>query len=214
MLTHYHGDHSLVLGEFKDSCLIGSYLVTQKILDRKKMEWSQAGLEKWKQEKPEEAWRLDEVEVLAPTVSFQNTLIIRDDDLMVELHHAGGHTDCSSYAYAPHEKVIFAGDLMFAKCFPYAGDPTCDPDRWIEIFQEFLALDFEKLVPGHGPIVGRDEVEKHLRFFEALKQATKEAITAGKDHEAIEVPKFYELDEEKAWIKTNTLKHLYTFYKN
>jgi len=68
--------------------------------------------------------------------------------------------------------------------------------------------------PGHGPGVGKDEVEKHLVFFKTLRDATKEAIKADRGHEAIEVPEFYDLDEEFAWLKTATLQHWYTFYKS
>lgn len=214
VLTHYHDDHALVLGEFKDICLLGSHLVAQKILDRKNTEWSKARFEHWKQEKPEDAEWLEEVEVLAPTVSFQNRLGIRDDALSVELYHSGGHTDCSVYAYAPQEKVIFAGDLLFAKVFPYAGDSSADPDRWIEIFEEWLALDFEHVVPGHGPVVGRDEIMRHLNFFNALKQATQEAIAAGKGPDEIQAPEFYEVAEEWCWIKTGTLQRFHTFYQD
>jgi hypothetical protein len=103
---------------------------------------------------------------------------------------------------------------MFAKSFPYAGDPTCDPERWMDVFRDFLSLDFEKLVPGHGPVVGKDEVEKHLAFFEALRDATKEAIETGRGHEAIRVPEFYGSDEEDNWGRKATLEHWHAFYKD
>jgi glyoxylase-like metal-dependent hydrolase (beta-lactamase superfamily II) len=109
--------------------------------------------------------------------------------------------------------VLFAGALMFAKGFPYAGDPTCNPERWMDAFRDFLPLDSEKLVPGHGPVVGKEEVEKHLAFFEALRDATKEAIKAGRGYEAIEVPEFYGADEEGNWGRKATLEHWYAFYK-
>jgi len=213
-LTHSHLDHAFGVAPFKDTCLVGSHILTQNILKRKQTEWTPEFFAQWKQNTPADAEWIDEVEILVPTLSFQQNLEIRDDELVIELHHVGAHTNCSAYAYVPQEKVLFAGDLMFAKGFPYAGDPTCDPDRWIKIFKEFLTLDFEQLVPGHGPVVGKEEVRKHLQFFEALKEATRKAILAGKTQEEIEVPKFYEVTEESAWVKTNTLKHWYQFYKH
>jgi hypothetical protein len=83
----------------------------------------------------------------------------------------------------------------------------------MDVFRDFLALDFEKLVPGHGPLVGRDEVEKHLAFFEALRDATKEAIEAGRGHDEIEVPEFYDLGEMTDWVRQATLERWYAFYK-
>ncbi|MCP4536489.1 MAG: MBL fold metallo-hydrolase [Chloroflexi bacterium] len=214
LITHYHSDHVFGAAPFKDTCIIGSTDLTATILKRKNNEWSPEAIERWKQDNPTEDtdW-LDQVEILVPTLGFRDKLEIRDDDLVVELVHGGGHTNCSTYAYVPHEKVLFAGDFMFAKSFPYAGDPTCDADRWLDVFCEFLSLDFEKLVPGHGPVVGRDEVEKHLAFFKALRDATREAVKADKGHDAIEVPEFYGVDEKDAWIKQTTLEHWYAFYK-
>jgi len=213
LVTHCHPDHVFGTAPFKDTCIIGSVELAANVL--RMAEWTPEIMEQWKQANPTEAvdW-FDEVEILLPTLGFQDRLEIRDADLIVQLFHAGGHTSCSSYAYVPQEKVLFAGDLMFAECFPYAGDPTCDPERWMGIFGDFLSLDFEKLVPGHGPVVGKDEVEKHLAFFEALRDATKEAIRADEGHEAIQVPEFYGADEEDDWGRKATLEHWYTLYKN
>jgi len=215
LVTHYHHDHVFGVAPFKDTCIIGSIELTANILKRKDTEWSPEALERWKQNEPaEDADWLDEVKILVPTLSFCDRLEIRDDDLVVELYYAGGHTNCSTYAYVPHEKVAFAGDLMFAKRFPYAADPTCDPERWMDAFRAMLSLDFERLVPGHGPVVGKDEVEKHLGFFETLRDATKRAIRANKGPEGIEVPGFYGPDEEDAWIRKATLEHWYKFYES
>ena len=197
LLTHYHADHVFGAAPFKDTCIIGSTELVANILERRDTEWSPEAIGRWKQTNPTEDtdW-IDDVEILVPTLGFRDRLEIRDGDQVVKLFHSAGHTNCSTYAYVPHEKVLFAGDLMFAKGFPYAGDPTCDPDRWMDAFRDFLSLDFEKLVPGHGPVVGKDEVEKHLAFFEALRDATQDAIRAGKSHEAIQVPDFYGSGQE------------------
>jgi glyoxylase-like metal-dependent hydrolase (beta-lactamase superfamily II) len=214
LVTHYHADHVFGVAPFKDTCVVGSTELVANILKRKDTEWSPKAIERWKQNNPDDdtGW-LDEVEIIIPTLSFEDRLEIHDGDQVVEFYHAGGHTSCSTYAYAPHEKVLFAGDLMFAEGFPYAGDSTCDPDRWMDAFREMLSLDFEKLVPGHGPVVEKDKVEKHLAFFEALRDATKEAIRADKGSEAIQIPEFYGSDDgEVPWIKV-TLEHWYMFYK-
>jgi cyclase len=213
LITHYHADHVFGAAPFKDTCIIGSTELIANILERRDTEWSPEAIEQWKQNIPaEDADWIDDVEILVPTLGFRDRLEIHDDDQVVLLYHSGGHTNCSTYAYVPQEKVLFAGDLMFAKGFPYAGDPTCDPERWIDVLRSFLSLDFEKLVPGHGPVVGKDEVEKHLAFFEALRDATQDAIRAGESHEAIQAPEFYESSEEHVWAKAATLERWHAFY--
>ncbi len=215
LVTHYHADHVFGMAPFEDTCIVGSTELIANILKRKDTEWSPEAIARWKQNNPSEdmGW-LDEVEILVPTLGFRDRLEIRDGNQVVEIIHTGGHTDCSTYTYVPHERVLFAGDLMFARGFPYAGDPSCDPERWMDAFREMLSLDFDKLVPGHGPVVERDEVEKHLAFFEALRDATRDAIAAGKGPEAITVPEFYGLDEQDAWVKKVTLAHWHKFYQD
>ncbi len=212
LLTHYHSDHVFGAAPFADTCMIGSTDLVANIL-RKKADWSPEAIARWKQDNlaggPD--W-LGEVEIVIPPLAFQGRLEIRDGDQVAELYHSSGHTNDSTYAYVPHEKVLFAGDLIFARMFPYAGDPTCDPDRWIATLQHFLSLDLDKFVPGHGPVIERDEVEKTLSFFEALRDATRAAVAAGKGPEEIELPEFYELDEQDAWLKKSTLEHLHGFY--
>jgi glyoxylase-like metal-dependent hydrolase (beta-lactamase superfamily II) len=213
-VTHYHPDHVFGVAPFGDTCIIGSTDLTANLLKRRDSDWSPKALERWKQSESGDAAWLDEVEIIIPTLGFRDRLEIRDADLVIELVHTGGHTNCSSYAYVPQEKVLFAGDLMFAEGFPYAGDPTCDPERWMGVFRQFLSLDFVKLVPGHGPVVERGEVEKHLAFFEALRDATRAAIGAGKGYDTIEIPEFYGADEEENWGRKATLGHWYAFDKD
>lgn len=214
LLTHCHGDHVLGLAPFEDLCVVGSTVLRQNMLDRLHTEWSAENFAKWKQEVPADAEWLEQVKIVLPTLNFRNTLEIWNNDKVIEFHHAGGHTSGSSYAYIPKEKVLFAGDLMFAEGFPYAGDATCDPEQWMLVFETLLALDFDTLIPGHGPCVGKDEIKKHLHFFRDLKRATQSAIAVGKPCDAIEVPSgFYEVSEEHQWIKDRTLKHWHQFYR-
>jgi glyoxylase-like metal-dependent hydrolase (beta-lactamase superfamily II) len=212
LITHYHDDHVFGAAPFKDACIIGSRELATNILERRETDWSPQALEEWKRNDPDVADWAGDVEILVPSLCFRDRLEVRDDDLSVTLVHAGGHTSCSAYAYFPNEKVVFAGDLLFAHSFPYAGDETCDPERWMEALREILTLDFEKLVPGHGPVVGKDEVENHLRFFEALREETIKAVKTAGGPGAIRLPEFYPLTDESNWRKTTTTKRWYEFY--
>jgi cyclase len=213
ILTHCHADHAMTLGEFKDTCIISSEQAALKIQQLKTSDWSQEGLEKWKQEKPEDADWLKDVEIVVPSVGFNDRAVLYDEERRLEVVYSGGHTDCSVYAYSPEEKVIFAGDLLLGKAFPFAGDETMDPEKWISVFEEWLSLDFQKIVPGHGLVVERDEVEKYLVFFKALKQSVRDAISAGRKAEEVVMPEFYPVPEDFIWLKTGTLKGFYEYYK-
>lgn len=110
---------------------------------------------------------------------------------------------------------MFAGDLIFAKTFPWGGDPTVDPDEWILVLKEFQQMDIEKIVPGHGPICDLSEVNVYLEFFEPVARIMKELITEGRSQ--VEVvrfdgyPEFYASETPER--RRDTLIQWYQVYK-
>ncbi|MFX0063539.1 MAG: MBL fold metallo-hydrolase [Candidatus Hermodarchaeota archaeon] len=192
VLTHCHGDHTQGLNSFKDTKMICSNQTVKAM--------------------PKSFQRAE-----FDTVTFSDKFLIEDDDLSVEIYHAGGHTAGSLYIWFPQERVLFAGDLIFAKSFPYLGDPNCNPDQWIEALNNFLLLDFEKLVPGHGPVVGKEEVQKHLDFFEEFKMNTLDTINSGKSASDIIIPDFYKYFSPRAGkdasVRKSAKRNFYKFYK-
>ena len=187
ILTHYHSDHVLGIPVFKDCDIITS--------------------EPYK--------KLRRTVKHNPKITFEKSLVLKDGKSSVEIVHAGGHTMDSSYIYFPQEKTLFSGDLIFAKTFFYAGDRTFNPQRWTEVLKRFMTMKIETIVPGHGPICSKEEVEKYIRFFETTSSIMKELIKAGaKEKEAVEntdFPDFY--PEYREGVRTLALTNWYRFYK-
>ncbi|MFX0064128.1 MAG: MBL fold metallo-hydrolase, partial [Candidatus Hermodarchaeota archaeon] len=191
-ITHSHGDHVFGMKAFKDTTIIGSSKLVSIMTENAKTRWTPEALDEWKKDNPDIAPLLEDVEIVFPSIGFETKLEIIDGNLKLELYQSGGHTACSSYAYFPHEKVMFSGDLIFAKTFPYAGDPSCNPNLWIRTLEHFLTLDVEKFINGHGPVVDRKEIEKHLSFFKELRDRVKTGLAAGRSIDTIQMPDFYE----------------------
>lgn len=185
-VTHYHGDHTRGIEAFRDTVVVGSRQLHHQMT---------------RDGKP-----------YPPELTFTDKLIIEDGGHNVELHYAGGHTVCSSIAYFPEERVIFLGDLLFSDEFPWAGDPSCDPDQWIAFFEETLRLDFIHVVPGHGPLCDKGEVRRQLRFLKELRVNTIKVVETGADPADIEVPTIYEGVPESR--DKRTARHFYKFYSN
>lgn len=193
LITHYHGDHTFGVKAFENMIVIG----TKNLLERMKSKLTTD-------------WYHIKDEITLPNLILTDKLRISDNGFDIDIFNAKGHTNCSSYAYFVNEKVLFAGDLVFAEQFPWAGDISCDPDKWIEVFKDFLKLDYSKLIPGHGPIVGKEEVKKQLEHFQKLRDATIKAIMDNKSVFDIERPEFYQAASESVIIRT--LQHFYKFY--
>ncbi|MFX1539141.1 MAG: MBL fold metallo-hydrolase [Promethearchaeota archaeon] len=207
--THYHGDHIFGAPVFKDIPIISSKKTLENLTNRDTLK----PLEEWKSSLIIEEPELTEgIEILKPSICFQKQLILRDDDLSLEIHHSGGHTSGSSYIYFPVEKALFTGDLIFQDIYPYAGDPTCNPDVWIAQLENFQKMDVETIIPGHGSILnGRKALNKHVAFYKSLKRVVLDAINDNNAADTIHAPEFFQMEAD-IW-KPVAVEYWYNFYQ-
>ncbi len=209
VITHYHGDHIFGIKPFKEICVLSSEL-TSKIMtnDETKTRYAEfiKGVAK-------EGPIGEGIEYIVPTLLFKDKLTIQDEDLHIEIYHTGGHTAGSSFISFPHEKVVFAGDLLFENKFPYAGDPTCDPELLINALKKMQEIDADIYIPGHGPTMkGASSLDRHIKFYNEFRNIVKDAIRDKTTSEKVSIPDtFGEPDEGR---KNMTVNHWLNFYKN
>lgn len=218
-ITHYHGDHIIGNQHFSDCDIIGS----KWTLDRLNI-----GIPKWTDEIFEEQKkRIDDplalvgLKLTPLNKSFEGQMELVDGDVKVIVKQTGGHTKGSSYIYCPNYKVLFAGDNLFIDSYPWGGEETCDPDKWIAILKEYLSMDVDYFVPGHGPVSDKEPLKYILAYFELVKSTILEMASEGKSEKEI-LKKCYNLDfypineEEKGDVemKELTLKKWYNFWVN
>ena len=210
LLTHVHGDHVFGNQAFEDCVIVSHRRLREKMEESLRGEWAPGNLEKMledvRRNRPDRAHLYEGLRIVLPTKTFSK--IWRIDG--VELIHTGGHTDCSSVVYIPDERVLFAGDIVFVKTFPWAGDPTADPDAWIRAFRKILSMDVKAIVPGHGPLCDKEEVETQLKWFTAVRKEMKALIAEGATEEdAVShegYPAFYESVGDR---RERSLRHWY-----
>ena len=118
--------------------------------------------------------------------------------------------------YFHPENILFAGDLVFCKQYPYAGDPTNNPSEWINVFEMILKMPVERIVPGHGPLCGKEEIQTQLTYFKQLEAWVKDKITQGITFDAIQkdedlgpTPPYDERAERRL---PATIERLFNFY--
>jgi glyoxylase-like metal-dependent hydrolase (beta-lactamase superfamily II) len=104
-----------------------------------------------------------------PTVMFADRMSLDLGDMRVELISvAESHTDDSLIVYVPGVKTLFAGDILFTGYHPYLADG--DIPAWGKSLDAIKAMDVEKIIPGHGPVSTKkdlDDMKSYLTLFDA-----------------------------------------------
>ncbi|MGC9779118.1 MAG: MBL fold metallo-hydrolase [Candidatus Heimdallarchaeota archaeon] len=177
VITHPHGDHIYGTKVFSDCRIISSKETSDRIRQSRK-DLTPEKIEEMKKN-AEDPSLFDGLEILIPTETFEHRLVIEDFDEQLIIKRTGGHTEGSSYIYYPKAKALMAGDNLFINSFPWAGDPTANPQKWIDTFKEYLSLDVDFFIPGHGPVSGKKKVQEYLDYFEKVIVLMRKLITEG-----------------------------------
>jgi cyclase len=156
VLTHAHDDHA---GGLKLFPAAGAVLVH-----------------------PNARKRLEAEGVRASFVEVEREVQITLDGEVVRVLNVGsGHTDGDLVALLPGRKLLVAGDLINNGIQPYCDDRFGgDILTLARTFPLLMELDFEKVVPGHGDVMPRAQVQRLAEYFVALEAGVRAARAAGK----------------------------------
>ena len=112
--------------------------------------------------------------VTLPTMTFDRRLVIHRGGREIHLIFLGrAHTAGDVVAFIPSERVIATGDLMHG-LLPYMGDGF--PDEWPATLRALEALEFDRVIPGHGSI---QEGKSVLSQFRGYVEEITEKVTRG-----------------------------------
>jgi glyoxylase-like metal-dependent hydrolase (beta-lactamase superfamily II) len=159
--THHHGDHS------------GGNTTLIKSAEIVGHDNAYANMVKGKQPGP-------------PRITFSRETSVRLGGKEVRMIHLGrGHTNGDAFVLFPAHRVLAAGDLFVA------GAPFADYANggsvveWPNTISAALRLEYDRVVPGHGPISTKADLAKWNETFGAVKQKVTEWKRQGKTKEEV-----------------------------
>lgn len=182
IFTHSHSDHVYGAQAFEPVLLISSKPTYSRCKQNLESEWkNEILLQRYssvKEERPELWESLQTLSIRLPDLTFDESITIGDEK-QVTAKLTGGHTSGSSIVIDHASNAIFVGDLIFSGQFPYGGDSSCDPDRWILALEEIHSSEYDTIIPGHGPVCNQNDLAEYIEALSELRQNIKDAINSG-----------------------------------
>ena len=117
-----------------------------------------------------------------PPVTFTTEAAIHLGGADVQLHYLGrGHTNGDIVVYFPDLRVIAMGDLFVVlgrvPYVDYAGGGSTL--GWLPTLENALEFDFDTVMPGHGPVATRADLQKYRDSLRTVHTRTRELIKQG-----------------------------------
>jgi glyoxylase-like metal-dependent hydrolase (beta-lactamase superfamily II) len=125
-----------------------------------------------------------------PVITFDESLSIHYNGEQIHLTHApAGHTDGDSLIYFSESNVLHMGDQFFSGRFPFVDlgsggtvqGMAANVKRALDTFPANV-----KIIPGHGPLSTRADLEKYHRMLEHSIATVQKGIDAGNSLEEIQ----------------------------
>jgi cyclase len=111
------------------------------------------------------------------TVVFTGDLTLRVGRHTFELLHTPGHTPGQIAVRVPEEGLLFTGDTVFSGCQTWL--MTSDVHQWLNSLEQLRRLEFDILVPGHGPVTDRRGLDEQRAVLLEWLAAVARAVAAG-----------------------------------
>jgi glyoxylase-like metal-dependent hydrolase (beta-lactamase superfamily II) len=148
------------------------------------------------------AFDFEGIEMVLPDERFSGELALRVGSREVRLIEVGpAHTRGDTLAFLPDDRVLFSGDILFNGAHPIAwAGPV---SNWIAACDRILAMEVAVIVPGHGPLAGKDSVRELKAYFEYLYEQARACHDAGMS--SLEAARSTSLDRWADWSERERL---------
>jgi len=165
--THYHADHAWGNYFFPGATIISHSLCRQWLQER-----GIASLERTRKQNI----TFRNLKIVLPQITFNSgNLTLRVGKKTLAIFPLPGHSADNVAVMVEEDRVLFAGDT----CMPLPYIVDGDIDELTASLKTIGRLSLENVVPGHGEIVLRGEVEGYIKdnlsYLSAIRKAVRKA---------------------------------------
>jgi glyoxylase-like metal-dependent hydrolase (beta-lactamase superfamily II) len=155
--THQHGDHT---GGNEAMLANGAEIIISKQARANMVKGEQPGI---------------------PRLAFSDEQqVVLGGKEVIAKYVGRGHTNGDAVVLFPGERVLHTGDL-----FVTSGAPFCDTanggsiKEWDATIQKALQLDFDTVIPGHGAVMKKADLQKWATTLATVRDRVKAACAGG-----------------------------------
>jgi cyclase len=176
--THWHGDHT---GGNEALGKAGAVIVAHgNVRERMSVEQFNAFTGSPTPASPREA---------LPVVTFEHgvTLHVNGDDLEV-IHLPRAHTDGDAVIRWRRANVVHMGDLFFNGTYPFIDVASGGSVNGLVEALDFVLGSVDgavRIIPGHGPLAGRAELQAYRDMLAAVRDRIAAQIAAGRSQDEV-----------------------------
>ena len=118
-----------------------------------------------------------------PVVTFEDSVTLHFNGQTIRVTHLpSAHTDGDSIVHFPDSDVLHMGDVLFSATYPFVDLESggsvegviAATERGLEIAGEDT-----KVIPGHGPLIGRSELQAYRSMLITVRDRVLWAIADG-----------------------------------
>ena len=173
MVTNWHWDHVFGMSSSPAKSLANN-LTNERLLNMQQWDWSDSSLNSRVAEGLEipafaESIRKEvpmrhSFKVTTTDISFNSRINIRLEDILIELHHVGGpHSEDSTIAYIPADRVLFLGDCYREDI--YTGGGSIRLGELKQLMKRLEGFDAEWFVPSHEEPIRKEEFLNKMQYI-------------------------------------------------
>ena len=187
--THWHGDH---VGGNENLAQQGAIIIAHENVRSRMGTRQDRGNGQIEEASPYQA--LQKI-----TFTDELTIHLDPDRSMHVIHVDAAHTDGDSYIYFPEEDIIHMGD-NFVDGFPFIDTNSGgDIDGLLRNINMalFIVGEATKIIPGHGPLMGRTELLAYRDMIGTIRSRIQHAKENGSSVEEVK-----QMELTKEWDAT------------
>lgn len=121
--------------------------------------------------------------LVSPEITMEDRMTIHLGGYTFQLDHTGGHSADSILVYIAEPRILLTGDNLTAGRHPYRGGASFSD--WIQALEHMKTYDIEYIIPGHGDICSREEIDRFIEYFHRQWDLAEDLV--GKDRSEEEV---------------------------